>query len=57
LIGFGVLLLVAAPFYYRWGKRPSENEWEWQRKMKMYQGAVLYVAVGIFLIVTDVLLA
>jgi uncharacterized oligopeptide transporter (OPT) family protein len=47
LIGFGVVLMVAAPFYYRWGKKPSRDFEEWRMKIQMYRGVVAMVGIGI----------
>jgi hypothetical protein len=54
-IVFGVLLLATAPFYYRWGKSPSKDEWEWRRKMQMYPGLVFLIGIGIVLVALGVL--
>jgi hypothetical protein len=56
VIGIGVLLLVASPFVYRWGKRHSRIEGTAQQiRIQMFPGWVVYIIVGILFIVAGVL--
>jgi hypothetical protein len=57
-IGFGIFLLVASPFVYRWGKKPSQDYSAYRQVyIQMFPLWAIYIIAGLLFIMVGILVS